>query len=100
MPCKTSQNGQAAVACGGAVAPTSLQMVQEGKHGICPEIIQRQVCSSSAAALSQELEEEPERVTIRTDCVTAGSAHTFEVVAEEALDQRQEANLLLSSHDP
>jgi hypothetical protein len=74
-------------------------MVQKGKHGICPEIIQRQICSRSAAALSQEQEEEPERITIRTDCVTAGSAHTFEVVAEEALDQRQEVILPLSFHD-
>jgi hypothetical protein len=61
-------------------------VVQKGKHGIGPEIIQRQICSRSAAALSQEQEEEPERVTIRTDCVTAGSTHTFKVVTEEALD--------------
>src|SRR5579863_4653913 len=98
MPCKTPQNGQATVAGGDGVAPLRLHMVQKGKHGICPEIIQRQVRSRSAAALSQEQEEEPERVTIRTDCVTAGPPHTFEVVAEEALDQRQEVILPFSSH--
>src|SRR5260370_25075998 len=99
MPCKTPQNGQATVACGYGVAPLRLNVVQKGKHGIGPEIIQRQICSRSTAALSQEQEEEPERVTIRTDCMTAGSTHAFEVVAEEALDQRQEVVLPLSFHD-
>jgi hypothetical protein len=47
--------------------------------------------------MRQEEEEQPERVTISADGVAAGSTHAFKIVMEEALDQRQEVILLLSS---
>ena len=75
MPCKTPQHGQAVVSRRGRITPARFHIVQKGKHGICPEIIQRQICCGSSASLSQEQEKEPERVAVSTDRVAARATY-------------------------
>ena len=84
---------QPAVACGGAVVPFGLQVVEEGQHGGGPEVGELQSDHLPAAAACGEAEQEFDGVPVGEDGVGADVALRREVVLEEPAEHGREKGL-------
>jgi len=95
---KTANGRETTIACHCGISPLGFDMIQEGEHGICLEIIEAQISYGLTSALNEKHEEELERAAVSTDGMVTGSTHTLQVTVEEALNQSQERVPLVAAH--
>jgi hypothetical protein len=85
---KTANGRETTIACHCGISPLGFDMIQEGEHGICLEIIEAQISYGLTSALNEKHEEELERAAVST----------LQVTVEEALNQSQERVPLVAAH--
>src|ERR1041384_1499594 len=90
MLCEAPYGGEAAVSCCGLIAASSLDMIEERKHVVDDDVVDRERVDRAAEVLRQEYEEEPQRMAVGAQRVRARAAHPSEMGVEVRLHERQQ----------
>jgi hypothetical protein len=81
---------EAAVPRNGRVAAPRFRMIQKRQYSIGLDVFKCQIRYRFASLIGQKQEKELERIAVSPYSVSAGSAHSLQVIMEEAFGQREE----------
>jgi hypothetical protein len=95
---ETTDGSESRVACGRRVAPRSLHVTKERKHGIRVYVIDAEIRDRSSKSLGQKDEEQTQRMGVCTERLWARSADAPQVIVEVRLNESEQRVLCRRRH--
>jgi len=94
---ESAQRNQTTVSRRDAVVPSGLQMIEKSQYSVGLNIVQAETRDRSSGAISQEAEEQPERVSVHPPSVRARSPDALEIILEIGLHECEQS-VVRASH--